>query len=146
MVNLSTASARKYWANYPDKTIYKIIKHMEEMEEWTHDDEESIEEAMTALEITMDDITGITIQNPSDVINVIAYLKTSRYLNILQTLDTVNPGSASKIIAYAEKNTNEYPANKLFINRNIAFERLRLLSRIFSTDNLTILTKALEGD
>jgi intracellular multiplication protein IcmW len=78
---------------------------------------------------------------------LVSQLKTGRGLRILQALDTVHPGSASKILIHAEESssTDTDPAG-FFLKRNIIFERLRLLSRTFSEQRLQLITRALEGD
>ena len=146
MVELNLTDSINYWANYPDKTIFRIIKHMEKSESWTFDGQESVEAAFDRLEAAMDQISGIEITDQNEILAIIAYIKTSRYLKILQSMDIVNPGSAAKVIAQAEKEPDISPANKLFLQRNIIFERLRLLTRIFSQTNMDILIKAFEGE
>ena len=74
-----------------------------------------------------------------------AHVKTSRILRLLQAIDTIDPGSASKLLMYAEENNS--PDNtmaSLFLRRNIVFERLRLLARVFSPERFDLLTKVLE--
>ena len=66
---------------------------------------------------------------------------------MLQTIDTIDPGSASKMLMYAEENNNaEHIMAGLFLRRNIIFERLRLLARVFSPDRFEMVTKLLEGE
>ena len=108
--------ALSFWANYPDKSVYKVIKHLETMEEWTHDDDEAVNQAVDALGAALDQLGGKPIANPAELLRVLAYLRTSRYLSILQNIDTASPGAASKIIAHAERNPDEHPANALFLN------------------------------
>jgi len=145
MVDLNSKSAYTYWANYPDKTVYKVIKQMDTMEDWTLDGHADVEAALTKLADSMNHLDRVTLTEHGDIIEMIAYLKTSRYLTILQNMDIKNPGSAAKVISHAEKNAQKSPAHQLFLQRNIAFERFRLLSRIFNSENLNMLVKSLEG-
>ena len=74
-----------------------------------------------------------------------AYLKATRKLLLMQTLDTAYPGAASKLLMQAEnssKSPNDAPG--LFLKRNVIFERLRLLSRVFSPERLEMVLKILE--
>jgi intracellular multiplication protein IcmW len=58
-----------------------------------------------------------------------------------------HPGSASKVLMYAEENSlSGQDAAGFFLKRNIVFERLRLLSRTFSEDRLKLVAEALEGE
>ena len=60
-------------------------------------------------------------------------------------LDMAYPGSASKVIMFAEDNTkSDSDIYGIFLRRNIVFERLRLLSRVFSEERIQLVTKALE--
>ena len=78
------------------------------------------------------------------MLNVLAHIRTSRYLRILQAMDSSEPGSASKVIAHAEQSANSDASAQLFLQRNLIFERFRLLMRIFSLERLRTLTDALE--
>jgi intracellular multiplication protein IcmW len=68
-------------------------------------------------------------------------------LRLLQAIDTVHPGSASRVLMHAEEtNLGEQDPSGFFLKRNIIFERLRLLSRVFSENRLTLVLRALKGD
>ena len=73
--------------------------------------------------------------------------RAGRGLRLLQSIDTVHPGSASKVIMHAEQTTisSTDPAG-FFLKRNIVFERLRLLSRVFCEYRLKLVARALEGE
>jgi intracellular multiplication protein IcmW len=65
----------------------------------------------------------------------------------LQALDIVHPGSASKILIHAEEtSSSSFDPAGFFLKRNIVFERLRLLARVFSEYRLKLVSKALEGE
>jgi len=66
-------------------------------------------------------------------------------LRIMQCLDTAHPGAASKLLMFAEK-SNASPTNNigLFLRRNIVFERLRLLGRVFSEERFILVQNAIE--
>jgi intracellular multiplication protein IcmW len=60
-------------------------------------------------------------------------------------LDNAYPGAAAKVLMYAEENTKSEQDNPgIFLRRNIVFERLRLLGRVFAPDRLKLVLKALE--
>ena len=79
-----------------------------------------------------------------ELVNILAYTRMSRKLRIMQALDSIQPGTASKLISYTEEKSSEEPAAKVFLRRNITFERLRLLKRILANERLQLLTTALE--
>ena len=63
----------------------------------------------------------------------------------MQALDEVTPGAASRVIAAAEKAKRDNKTAQLFLQRNITFERYRLLPRVLSTERLEMVVSAL-GD
>ena len=145
MVNLSNKSAHEFWHDYHDQTIYRVVSFMESTEDWTIDGDVQIEEMVTKLGETLEDLGKIDLQQEEKFIEILAYLKMARMLHIMQRLDTSYPGAASKLLMHAEQHTLSSEDNAgLFLRRNVVFERLRLLSRIFSPERLAPITKALE--
>ena len=144
---LSLQSAHEFWKNYEDPMIYRVIAFMESAETWTLDGNPMLEQAITAFGDNLDKITRFELSKEEQFIAVCAHLKTSRILRLLQAIDTIDPGSASKLLMYAEENdTPEHAMTGLFLRRNIVFERLRLLSRVFSAERLQMLLKILEQE
>ena len=117
---------------------------METIEDWTLDGNTNVELAMSNLEDSMSELTGVEVSNLDMLVKLGAYLKTSRVLRIMQEIDSNSPGAASRLLGFAENASHENEAAQLFIRRNLIFERLRLLSRIFDPERLTILQSALE--
>lgn len=147
MPNLDLESSNAFWKNYDDPTIYRVIAFMETAEDWTLDGDPNLEAVMTALSQAFDELTSFEVGKEDEFITLTAHLKTSRILRMLQTIDTIDPGSASKMLMYAEENNNlSNPMATFFLRRNIVFERLRLLSRTFSPERIALMMKVLEHD
>ena len=144
MPDLSHVAAHQFWRNYPDPAIYRVISFMEGVETWTMDGDPALEDALKKLGDTLENVGKIDLQQEDNFIKVAAYLKASRLLRLMQCLDTAYPGAASKLLMHAEK-TSKTTADTpgLFLRRNIVFERLRLLGRVFSPERLTLVLKAL---
>ncbi len=150
MPNLSHQASAEYWAAYKDPIIYRVITFMESVENWTLDGEADLEQAITTLGEALDNLASVDLNQlnePKRFVEIAANVKTGRGLRLLQALDTVHPGSASKVLMYAEENSlgGQDPAG-FFLKRNIVFERLRLLSRTFSEKRLKLIAQALEGE
>ena len=146
MTNLDLISAHEFWRQYDDPMIYKVIAFMETAEKWSLDGNPMLEEAITALSNALDELKTFELSKEEEFVAVCAHLKTSRILRLLQTIDTIDPGSASKLLMYAEENNS--PDNlmaSLFLRRNIIFERLRLLGRVFSKERIELVLSELEG-
>ncbi len=150
MPDLSQKAASKYWFEFMDPSIYRVITYMESVEDFTLDGDPALEEALEQLGKELDNMEGVNINNIQKqelFIRIVGNIKTGRGLRLLQAIDSIQPGSASQVLVHAEDTSmsEDDPAG-IFLKRNIAFERFRLLSRIFSEERLRLVTEALEGD
>jgi intracellular multiplication protein IcmW len=150
MPNLSHQASAEYWANYSDPVIYRVITFMESVENWTLDGNDALEQAIKTLGDALDNLATVNLTELNEskrFVELAANVKTGRGLRLLQALDTAHPGSASKVLMYAEENNlGEQDTAGFFLKRNIVFERLRLLSRTFSKNRLKLVAEALEGE
>jgi intracellular multiplication protein IcmW len=148
MPDLSHQASNEYWSQFFDPTIYRVICFLESVEETTLDGSPELEIALKSLGERLDEVHYIDInqlKHEEIFIQIIANIKTSRGLRLLQAIDQAHPGSASKIIGYAESSSmSGSNISSIFIKRNLAFERLRLLSKIFAPQRLRLILKALE--
>lgn len=147
MPDLSHEGAHRFWHAYPDPMIYRVVAFMEGVEEWTLDGNENFEAAMTKLGSELEKTGNYELGMKDEFIKLATYIKAARNLMLLQSLDTAHPGAASKLLMFAEessKQNDDIPG--LFLRRNIVFERLRLLGRIFANERLDLVLKALGGE
>jgi intracellular multiplication protein IcmW len=150
MPDLSHQGVHQFWYQYPDPTIYRVITFMEGVEDWTLDGAKELEDALSRLGKMLDNLGKIELKKEDEFINLVAHIKTGRGLRLLMCLDNAHPGAAAKVISKAERNKDsqdnpaEDDASTIFIRRNIVFERLRLLSRVFSEDRFRLILKSLE--
>ena len=147
MPTLDLQSAHDFWKNYDDPMIYRVIAFMESVETWTMDGNPGIEDALESLGNHLDQLSRFELGREEQFVTLCAHIKTSRILRLLQAVDTIDPGSASKVLMYAEENnTPDNLIAGLFLRRNIIFERLRLLARVFSPQRFELILKALEQE
>lgn len=147
MPKLDLTSSHEFWRNYDDPMIFRVIAFMETAEDFTLDGTPALENSIDKLGEALDKLSSFDLSNENDFVALCNHIKTSRILRLLQTIDTIDPGSASKLLMYAEENNN--PDNimaGLFLRRNIIFERLRLLSRVFGEDRLELMMKIFEQE
>lgn len=145
MPQLDLLSSHEFWKNYDDPMIYRVISFMETVENFTLDGNPALEEIIKKLGAVLDELSNFELGQEEDFVTLCSHIKTSRILRLLQSIDTIDPGSASKLLMYAEENNS--PDNVmagLFLRRNIVFERLRLLARVFSPDRFELVLKILE--
>ena len=150
MPDLSHKASLEYWHDFMDPMIYRVITFMESVESWTLDGEDELENVMQELGKALDDIQSIDISSlgsEEQFVQIVGQIKTGRGLRLLQAIDTVHPGSASKVLIHAEETSlSPHDPAGFFLKRNIVFERLRLLSRVFSKQRLSLIARALEGE
>lgn len=150
MPDLSRKAVHEFWSQYQDPNVYRVITFMEGVENWTSDGNPEVESALEKLGKELDDLTKIDLGQlgRQDLfIKIACHVKAARVLRVLQSIDTAHPGSASKLLIHAEESSQspEDPAG-LFLRRNIVFERLRLLSRVFAPARVGLIARALEGE
>lgn len=142
---LDLASAHEFWKNYDDPMIYRVIAFMETAEKWTLDSSPALEAVISRLGDSLEGLSSFELSKEEEFVTVCAHLRTSRILRLLQAIDTIDPGSASKVLMYAEENNSpDHIMANLFLRRNIVFERLRLMARIFSEERCSMILKLLE--
>ena len=145
MPDLSHPAVHQFWRDFQDPTIHRVIAFMESAEDWTLDGDPDLEDAINQLGIALEEIGNIDLQQENLILELIAHIKTGRGLRLLMCLDMAYPGAAAKVLMHAEELTKSDTDNAgLFLRRNIVFERLRLLGRVFGRDRLQLVLKGLE--
>ncbi|MDR3492921.1 MAG: type IVB secretion system protein IcmW [Gammaproteobacteria bacterium] len=147
MPELDLKAAHEFWSHYDDPMIFRVIAFMETAEDFTFDGHPELESALKELGEKLDKLSRFELSKEDKFVELCCHIKTSRILRLLQAIDTIDPGSASKLLMYAEENnTPENQLAGLFLRRNIIFERLRLLARVFAPERFDLVLKALEQE
>ncbi len=150
MPDLSLEAVHTFWHDYDKRTLYRIVTSMEGIESWAADQDPKVEEALLRLGTCLDDVNDFELNDEGMVIKLLANLRSGRALRLMQFLDVLKPGTASKLLIYAEENTkdanNKNKYADLFLKRNLAFERLQLLGRVFAPERINLILKALETE
>lgn len=150
MPDLSLESVHAFWHDYDKRTLYRIVTSMEGIEDWAADKDPRVEEALLRLGMLLDEIQDFEIKDEAQIVRLLANLRSGRALRLMQFLDVLKPSTASKLLVYAEEATkDDATKNKfadLFLKRNLSFERLQLLGRVFAPERINLILKALESD
>ena len=148
MANFDEQAIYEFWRSFQDPTIFKVINLMESVEDWTLDGDPAVEEALKRLADAMKDMGQVELGSKEEFINVVSHLKTGRGLSILMALDMAYPGAAAKVLSHAEsvRYQEGHAHTDYFLRRNLIFERLRLLGRVFSGERFKLVTGSFEGD
>ncbi|MDB6096364.1 MAG: phosphoesterase [Francisellaceae bacterium] len=151
MPDLHIDAVNAFWDSYDRRTLYRIIAALENVEHWTVDTHPEIDPYIIALGDAIDNAHDFEIDEKI-MIRILSNTHAGRALRILQAIDMAKPGTASQLLMYAEEASQESgnkPVNqhaKIFLRRNLVFERLQLLSRVFSPQRVSLVLKALEQE
>lgn len=147
MANLTSKTSHQYWYDFQDKMIYRVLTFIEGVESWLLDGDPQVEEAMERLGKALENFENVELDDLEHeplVIKICNVLGSTRVLMFLQAMDVEQPGAASKLLMRAEElSESSTDEAGFFLRRNIVFERLRLLGRIFAKDRITLIENAL---
>ncbi len=146
MPELDIKSSHDYWNQFNDPMIYRVVAFMESVEDWTKDGDPELEKAINQLGDALETLSTFKVSEEENFIKLATFLKMPRLLRLLQAIDTIEGGSASKILMFAEEKSSGNPLISLFLRRNVVFERLRLLTRVFSPARFSLILRALENE
>lgn len=150
MPDLHLDSVHAFWDSYDRRTLYRVIVAIERVEHWVLDSHPAVDAALIRLGQVMDQGHSVDLSQEASIIRVLINTRASRALRLLQAMDIAKPGTASQILMFAEEAANSAegktpdPLAQLFLRRNLVFERLQLLSRIFANQRVSLVLKALE--
>lgn len=150
MPDLHLDAVHAFWDSYDRRTLYRVIVAIERVEHWVLDGHPAVDAALIRLGEVMDQASGVEISEEGKIIRVLINTRASRALRILQSLDIAKSGTASQILMFAEEASEAKEGKtpdqhaKLFLRRNLVFERLQLLSRVFAPQRISLILKALE--
>jgi len=148
MIDLRLEATHQFWRDFDKRVLYRIVTSMEAVDYWTVDGDEGVEAALDVLTESLEHLNSDTEMGQEDnLITMVANLKSSRCFRVLQSMDAAKQGLAAKLISYAEEKSKKPDGReaKLFLGRNMAFERMQLLARIFAPERISLVVKALEA-
>ncbi len=148
MADLTLKASHEYWQQYSDPIIHRVLSFMESVETFPQLKNPLFDTIINELNKALSLLKESDINQPNQQDLFIRFgneLHMTQTLRLLQALDTAKAGSAARILMYAETmNQKSNSDSALFLQRNIIFERLRLLTRLFSQERLRLIQQALE--
>lgn len=148
MPDFSTIGVHQFWYDYDKRILYRIVASMERMETWATDTDPLVDDLFTQMGASLEGLAGNVDLKEELVIRILANTHSARAIRLMQYLDAVKPGFASKLLVYAEEQTKGNNKNHycdLFLKRNLVFEKMQLLSRVFSPERVNLVLRALEN-
>lgn len=144
MASLDHESARSFWQDFMGGSVYPIISFIEESEDWVQVNTPEMQESLDKLGQYLDHPPTGVLLNHLDLVKSCALLYMSQKLRIMQIVDGITPGCATKMISEAEKHASTEPLARIFLDRNIRFERMRILSRVLDSKRIKIVQEIYE--
>lgn len=148
MPNLSRKASHEYWQQYADPMIHRVLSFMESAETDTADSNHLFDAILNELGKLLENLEKIDLNkldHQEAFIQLANYLQMNQTLRLLQALDAAKPGAAARLLMHAESiRRDEEDDAGLFLKRNLIFERLRLLARVFSEERLVLIRESLE--
>lgn len=145
MNKLSHEASQQFWREFMGGSIYHIIDFIENTESWVTKDDSSVNEALGKLEGLIDKITESSNLDPKHLVSTCALLHLSQKLRVMQLSDTAAPGLATKMIKAAEQSASEDESCYISLQRNLIFERMRIIERILSPQRIQLVQKLYEA-
>lgn len=150
MPDLHADAVNAFWDSYDRRTLYRVIVAIEHVEHWVLDRNPAVEAALIKLGEVLDQSPHFELADEAKVIRILGNTSAGRALRLLQAMDIKKPGSASQLLMFAEEASSDAEGKtpdknaQIFLRRNLVFERLQLLSRVFAPQRVSIVLKALE--
>lgn len=126
-------------------SIYDIIDFIEQTEDWVVSNDPAVSEALDKLSQYFATADSKSAPPHADLIHICAFVYLSQKLRIMQSLDSMQPGLATQLIQSAEKAPKTENSAFVFLQRNLIFERMRILSRILDSGRIQLVKKLYES-
>ena len=146
MPDLSTETVHAFWHEYDPNILYKIVCSFEESETWIQYDEKT-QTLVSDLGDVLDKVANFDFLQQETLIELLTILKFSQALRVMQFMETKTPGIIARLLMWADEKKRDRQSNQridAFLRRNLIFERLQLLARVFSKERLDLLSKSVE--
>jgi intracellular multiplication protein IcmW len=145
MPDLSHESAIEFWNGFMSGSIAHIIAFIEHTENWVNSSDPTVVESLAKLGTYLDTATEESNLSEEELVKICAALHLSQKLRIMQISDSISPGLATKMIKAAEANAADDNMSKIFLQRNLIFERMRIISRLLSPNRIQLVQKIYES-
>jgi len=144
MPDLSRSSVYAFWYEYDAKILFRVVSTIEASEKWVPTSE-TIDQYVSDLGDILDGNVNLDLINPETIVNILTSIRFSQGLRAMHALESKKSGYIAKLLAWAESQPDDpsSPA-KIFLKRNVVFERMQLCARIFAPERLNLLRKCQE--
>lgn len=142
-LNLRKSIVAEFWKTRNPR-MSMILQWMEDMEDWGMDDDQGFSEALLLLVPQMERAERSSmLENAEPLLQVMAYMSSSRALRLLEWFDEHFPqGLSLELVELAQESTDD-PKAQLMLDRLRALQSLSLLGQVFSPARTRLITNLL---
>ena len=137
-----------FWKN-KDPALAGAMLSMEKAEDWVHDAEVDIREALSGICEKIESLSGSGLPLGKGVddnlIRISGYIKSGRAMMLLDWIDKTIPGYGGRVVAKAQASNLTDDTAALLLDRLQFLERIHLLSRVFHPESLRDVLEVLEA-
>lgn len=144
-LDLTLEGCHAFWKRFPDPNVSRVVRLMEEVETWALDRNPDVDKKLIEWARDFFGQGPRKIEQLESLVKLCAYVRMSRKLRLMQLIDQMDPGAASRMIQLAEQQQFSSPEANLFLRRNVIFERMRITARILSAERLAFVKKIVES-
>jgi intracellular multiplication protein IcmW len=138
MADLSHKSSVEFWQSFMNGAVYPIIEFIEGTEHFAEEHNANLTEDLERVGHFLGSATALADGSEEYLVKVCAPIYLSQKLRIMQLADALSPGCATRMIKKAEEKALEDKSCEIFLKRNLLFERLRIVSRIFTEERIQL--------
>ncbi|MEC7030884.1 MAG: hypothetical protein VXW87_04395 [Pseudomonadota bacterium] len=138
MADLSHKSTLAFWQDFMDGSIFPLIQFIEGSEDFANEHSETLKETLETTGAFLESATQLADGSEEHFVKLCAPLFMSQKLRIMQLADAISPGFATKMIKKSEALSLNDKDCEIFLKRNLLFERLRIISRVFSPEKIQL--------
>lgn len=134
-LNLRKSLVERFWNNH-DPRLARILRWMDSTEDWMLDERPDVMQALTSLGQKMSKTEPDALADRFDpLLDILAYMSSSRALRILEWLDRAHAGALSLRLVQKAMERPDARA-QILIDRLQALRSLSLLGQIFSQQRM----------
>ncbi|MFZ9036199.1 MAG: type IVB secretion system protein IcmW [Francisellaceae bacterium] len=132
----------QYWKNYKNMNINHALNNFEHLEDGIYACDEDHIAQLEKLYTQMGSDAGKEVEL-SALLKLMNALPAAYMFYLLHKVNDIKPDLASQLISQAKQKHDTDEEYRQFYHRNMLFERLQIASRIFSSERINRLIKAL---
>lgn len=142
-LNLRKSIVNEFW-RAKNPRMGMILQWMEDMEDWGMDDDQGFTEALLILVPHMEKAPrDAMLDNAEPLIQVMAYMSSSRALRLIEWFDEHFPQGLSLEMVEMAQEQEDDPRAQILLDRLRALQSLSLLGQVFSPARTRLITNLL---